>query len=465
MNFWKALTLLTILGVGLSRTILIAESDSFWQIRSGRDFMTDGNFMRPDSYSWVMAGSEYISNSWLWNVILAGIYGLGSFTAVAVFTGLCSCAVLGLLAFYLRMKNISWGHTFAGVSISALLIAGWLTARPQIFDYLLLLVGMIVVHRLSSSPLKVFGFLGLLILLWNNLHLTGPVGAVCFGGLYFMAYRQVPAYSTRKNFVVNAVRSVSLVAFLLLMCLLTPYGIDGITKPFVTVASSAGLIVEWVSPWDFTEPANMISALGLAIVLIPIIFFVAKRRWTEAAFLTGLFFVGADQARWVPFVMLMAAPYLCEVISKFPQHDKISFGPYLKSGSVAVVFSIMAVGSVTFIGGDRVSGGEYGYTLMNQIPENCKMYNEQAFGGPLILLRPDVKVSMDGRNDLYGAEEYLKQIEVARHTKDTQSWLDENKIGCILVNGNRGINEYLGEEPAWVLKAEDANGARLWIRQ
>lgn len=464
-NLWKALTFFLIAGFSLSRTIVIAEADSFWQIKSGQDFLVTGEFLMPDAYSWTAEGNEYLSNSWLWNVLMAGIYEVGAFIGVAIFTGLCSLTILGLLTFHLRSRGIKWGHIFAVVAFTSLFIAGWITARPQIFDYIFLLLGMIAVDRFRSSTFKTLGVLGILMILWNNFHLTGPVGAICFGGLYFMSQMTSAVDSTPKIFFQKLVSSMGVVGFLLFACLITPYGLQGMTKPFTTVASSTGLIAEWVSPWDFSEPANAISAVGLGIIFMVLIFLTTKRQWLEVLFIAGLFIIGSEQARWVPFAILLSAPYLCAVISALPYQIHQALKPYYKVVALAITLPVCALGMTTFFSGDRVSGGDYGYTLVNDVPVGCKVFNEQSFGGPLILLRSDTRVSMDGRNDLYGSEEYLRQLNIIHSVDSPQAWLDEHDVNCIFVREDSGINTPLFDLPEWEIRSRDANGAVLWVRQ
>ena len=46
------------------------------------------------------------------------------------------------------------------------------------------------------------------------------------------------------------------------------------------------------------------------------------------------------------------------------------------------------------------------------LPGGCRLLNEYNDGGYLILVRPDVPVSQDGRNDLYGPRRLQEQEDV-----------------------------------------------------
>lgn len=465
-NLWKVFTFTLILGISLTRTIVIAEPDSFWQIRSGQDFLDDPQFLTPDTYSWSAFGKEYLSNSWLWNVLIGGVYSIASFSGVAILVGLYVGLLLTLTSGYLRSRNIDWKYIFVGIAIVSVLLGKWFTSRPQINDYVLLVLGMLVIQKLSKKPpVYLFMVLGTIILLWNNLHLTGPVGALCFGGMYFVSQYRKTSPLFGKETICVMLRSVFLIIFLLALCLLTPYGVSGITKPFETASSSTGLISEWISPWDMSENSNLLSAVALLAIVFPAVWAVKEKKWVELTYLLGLFAVGSYQVRWVPFVILMALPYICESMKKIPLSRVDRFTPFIKVAALAIILATLATGATTFFTDDKVSRGNYGYALLNQVPSDCKLYNDVSFGGPMILMRPEVKVSIDGRNDLYGREEYLTQAYLTYAIEGTDTWLEQNGITCVLINDYQGLDAYLNHQVNWELKAEDSHGARLWVKK
>lgn len=465
-HLWKILTGLVILGLALTRTASIPEADTFWQIRSGLDLWESWNFRVPDDYSWTATGQEYISNSWLWNVLLAGVYSTAGTMGIAVFTGLCSAVLLTLIALMLRTTGVKWEHIFLSTSFSAVFLAEWLTARPQMVDYLLLAAGMLLISsavKKGKSRVHLFVILGLILLVWQNFHLTGPVGSLCFAGFYFMMLMKEDGLTTVKVFASKMGAGLLMLVFLLVVCLATPYGADGLVKPFVTASASKGLIAEWVSPWGFTEPSNNGSAVGLALILLMVAVLVWRKEYLPALFISGLVLIASDQARWVPFAVILSAVYLCSLLASLPP-SKRKLRPYLKAVALGVVVAFAGAGSLTFMVGERASG-HYGYTLVESIPSECRLYNEQAFGGPVTLLRPDVKVSLDGRNDLYGATEYFHQVKVSAGKDGSLEWLDEENVDCVMVHDDRGLNELLDASHKWEITDEDMNGARLWVRK
>lgn len=465
-NLWQIFTFALILGISLSRTIAIAEPDSFWQIRSGQDFLEHPQFMTPDSYSWSAEGKEYLSNSWLWNVLLGVVYGMASFGGVTALVGIYVGSILSLTVYYLRLRNTDWVHIFVGVALVSVFLGKWFSARPQINDYLLLVVGLIIIHKLAQKhPAYLFMALGFVMVLWNNLHLTGPVGAICFGGAYFLIQYNHTLKVLSKGTLYAVLRSMSLVLFLLGLCLLTPYGVSGMTKSFETASASSGLISEWASPWDISEPSNIYSALTLLFILIPMVYAVKEKRWVEMVYLVGLFGVGSYQARWIPFVIIMALPYICGRLGGLSFSGMARFTPYAKVAAFSVILATVAMGTTTFFTEDKVSRGNYGYALLEYVPSDCKLYNDVSFGGPMILMRPEVKVSMDGRNDLYGRDEYLTQAHLTYAVEGTDDWLERNSITCVLIHNYQGLDGYLEQRGDWKLEAEDLNGARLWVKK
>lgn len=467
-NIWMVAVLIAVISFGLIRSIYISEADVMWQIRSGQDLLKTGIFVQPDGYSWTASGKEYISNSWLWNVIVAVIYQATGFNGIAFFTAFLTSSTLALLVYAMKRSQISWFSILIFISMMGILSGVWLSGRPQICDYFLLAVAIAFLSKINLSKVQghllTFGFFAGLLILWSNLHLTGLVGAVCLAALYFLKQTNgTPIFS--KQVLAPVLRTIGLLLVLLTSCFLTPYGWDGFVKPLITVTSSVGIISEWMSPWTLTMYANTISAVAIFLVVAALVFFRKNLNPAEILLVLGLTGVASWQARWTPFMVIMLCLLFGKAIDAILAKSKIQNSVYAKTAAAALVFTILAFSVTSFIPHSRVDGAQYGFSLLDSIPQNCKIFNEPAMGGPIILMRHDLKVSLDGRNDLYGAEEYLVQNEVAYNKEYALDWFDKNNIECVLLHKDTDLNSSLAETPQWELKKEDEVGTTLWIRK
>lgn len=461
-------TIIVIISFGLTRSIYISEADVMWQTRSGLDFFKDGIFHRPDTYSWTATGVEYISNSWLWNSLLAFLYIHTGFVGIAAFTALMTSITLGLVAYSMRKAKVSWPAILLFTCIMGTMGGIWLSGRPQLCDYFLLACALAIIanNDLTKrfSHIKVLGLFSLIIILWNNFHLTGIVGAVCFAAIYFMKQLEVREGESQQ-IMLKILRSIGALMLFVSCCFLTPYGVQAFYKPFVTVNSSVGIISEWLSPWTFAMTANTLSAGAIGIIAILLFTFKKSLHWTECILAIALLGIASWQARWTPFMIIMLSILIGKSLDRLSKSKPaISKSVYVKTAGIALVVTSFLFGLTALSPHSVVSNTKYGFDLVSFIPDGCKVFNDPGIGGAITLIRPDLKVSLDGRNDLYGSEEYIAQNDVAYGRGDAMEWIKDNEIGCILLQDKHLLNENLQRTPTWQLIKEDSQGAKLWVR-
>jgi hypothetical protein len=121
---------------------------------------------------------------------------------------------------------------------------------------------------------------------------------------------------------------------------------------------------------------------------------------------------------------------------------------------VAAIFNLPSFG--------RPDPAHYPSAAIKAIPSGCNVFNEYNLGGLVILERPDVRVSIDSRNDLYGAERVTRSLQVL----DGQGDLNEELrgAGCVLVPPTTGLARWLRMSPDWDLKSAEKT-AELFIRR
>src|ERR687884_1764760 len=70
--------------VALARAGLLAESDTFWEIRTGQLILAAHRIPRTDPFSWTAYGRPWHPNSWGFDVLLAPAYRLCRPTALGL---------------------------------------------------------------------------------------------------------------------------------------------------------------------------------------------------------------------------------------------------------------------------------------------------------------------------------------------------------------------------------------------
>lgn len=434
----KYTTFVVILFTAMIALSSVAEADVLWQTKLGEGILDGGGIVASDTFSWTSQGSEYLSNSWLWNVLLALSYrafGDIGITLVA-FIGVLLINVLFLLT--LRKQSYSWRTITIIVLANSVLIYPWLTQRPQLFDYVAVMVFVMMLSYVRNTWILILLTMPLLIA-WNNMHLTGLVGVALFAGLLFVKTR-------------HWIYSLVLIIGGILACSVTPYGLEGLLKPLTTSKTSMGIISEWQSPWlldsGYVSYFNVVAILFLAFIG----FLLYKdKQYLSGVFVTGLVLVGSYQNRWVPFTVLVGIFFIAPYLEKLKPVKVLNF--------VVMMFLIplIMIAPLEALSPDKTFNPTIGGKISLSLPENCKLLNSSALGGTVIFHRPDVKVSSDGRNDFYNSIEDMGQYEVL-HSDDEQwvdQWLDDNEVTCILSDETRNIHNVLNMDKWELLDSQD----------
>jgi len=82
----------------------LAESDTFWQVRTGLLTIHQRRIPTVDTFSWTVHGRPWTLNSWGFNVVLAGAYRLAGLPG-----GWLACTLLEVLPF-LRTHYVAAGR-------------------------------------------------------------------------------------------------------------------------------------------------------------------------------------------------------------------------------------------------------------------------------------------------------------------------------------------------------------------
>ncbi|QCB96713.1 hypothetical protein E5206_07035 [Arthrobacter sp. PAMC25564] len=439
---------LAFLPIALACAENFSESDTFWQIRTGILTLEAGRFPTADPFSWTAAGEPWTLNSWGFNILLAVAYNAGGLPGVALICAVIVFAIFGLVLLLARNLGASAAVAAWLLFPACLVLIIWFSARPQLMDYLAVLFLVIILRQLLDAPsLRQLGGLALLITVWVNLHAASLLGVAIVGGTLVLAGLQK---NTRRR-----VGWLSGALALALLCsLATPYGI-GIFSQITQVKAASTVITEW-QPLNLADPRELVPfALGLVALVIA-----ARRREIvlSAALVTSL--AGSVAAmRIIPILFLVSLPILMSaashpvVLRYFESRRRM----LAQCGSLAVAAVIVLV-AINLPGVGRPDPAVYPTDAIGAIPAGCTVFNDYLVGGLVILQRPDVRVSLDSRNDLYGAD---RVNNFMRFIEKGDGDLAERLSGadCVLVPPSSGLARSLRADPRWKLETDESAAA------
>jgi hypothetical protein len=448
---WLAFLPLVVVRAGV-----LAEGDTFWQIRVGLLTLAHHSIPATDTFSWTMHGKPYSQNSWAFDVLVAIAYRLGGLPTVAI---LCALLTLGMIALVLalgRMLGATATASALALLLAAPLLVGFLTARPQLADYVAVPVLVLLLRGIERDRLRwgAIVLTGLLTVVWINLH-AAALMAVAIAGASAAVLFVLARRDSRWRYAVAATAAAAA------GCLANPYGIGVLHQASQVQADSSGLITEW-APFDVASPLqDLTMAAGLAALII------AWRR-REAVLLAALAVCMAGSlaaVRFLPFVLVLAVPLLAAFVSAPPDRirryltsRRVMFQQGGALGMAALV--VLAAPSLTHIG--RPEPSAFPTALVADIPHGCRLFTTDLIGSYVILARPDVLVSLDGRNNLYGPTVLVAEERVLHGLGNLSRGLAG--AGCVLVPRSYGLAPRLRNDAQWRVRAAD-QFAVLYVRR
>lgn len=468
---WLSFALM--LGVALSRATYVNSTDTLWQIRSGTDVLDSGKISYYDSYSWTMAGSKYISNSWLWNVTIGFLYRIDGIEAIVVLGFTLVLTIVVLLALLIRKNNLAWSSTFVGIALFGLFSNTWLTARPQLIDYLSIVLILLISKMLDFKKSKglIIGstLLFAIVVCWQNFHLSAPLGVVI---IFFVVLDNLLTDSQSKirnpKTLIMPIFKAGLVTLVVALgCFLTPYGLEGVTKGLDTSGASVGVIIEWMTPVSVLTDIGWYSVVSIILGTLALVQTWKTKKLAYFMLLVLMIALTSQQNRWSPFLALIALVPFLQFLATFVWRSLVvKLRPYLYAASAATAFIFLGLGSFALMPHDVLAGTKTGYTVAAHLPDGCKLFNVDETGGPIILFRPDIKVSADGRNDLYGRDKFIYYTTLgSAGSEEALTWLDQQQVTCAVTSPIRSLDRVLTNSSQWRMTYEDPDGFKVFVKE
>jgi hypothetical protein len=431
----------------------ISSPDTFWHLRTGALILETGQIPRADTFSWTASKEAWQPNAWLADCLLAGALSLGGLTAIALFRAL-SVLVIGLLCYLVvrRWGGLSWPAAIASALV-LLLMNPFIIERPHLFGFVLFpLLLFMASEALDGSNPKLLG-LGALSMLWVNLHGSFTVGLVV-----------VVAMALGRGLQTRRVqRPLLLVLVVGLGTLINPYGPAAVTHA-LNIPQLSSFIEEWQGLSIF-DPRGILYLVYGAGVIWAVIRTGRWRRIDRIFPLVLLALLTLRVIRGAPFLLLLGAPEIALALGTLVSPSVRAWiqprrGPVILGLGVAwLVLMVRAAPTLRALG--RLSA-VFPAAATAAIPRGCRLLNEYEHGGYIIQRRwPEVLVSQDGRNDLYGPRRIQQQIRIL--SSSSPASLDDMGVRCVLLRPRRPLVKTLDRDRRWKRSAGDRGGI-LFVR-
>ncbi len=486
--------------LALVRAGSVEERDPYWQVRAGRENLAGMPLSRPDTWGWAPVETPFTQTSPAWNDLLAIGWGTGRFVGVFVVALLSIGLYLLTAALLARRLGARPVPVLVGTLLCVLPALAMLSPRATVLAQTLFLLGVLWADRWRareqrpSAALDASVVLAVSLLLvaagsWVHLSwlLLAPATVACWAVLWLCG----PAVSLRRAALLTAASTLGAAVGLAL----GPYGADAWALTRQVQDASAGLVVEWLGVLTPGLVVRWLPAALIALVLAVGAAVWAARRWGQrysdhrVGLVAALVVLALPAAlgsfsalRFVGVALLALAPVAALAVTTGsdrlraraaqdpPQgafrRRRVRFwaeGAHWRPVLVAVVVLLLPG---TLLLAAPLSRPLPELAVVDGLPRDCRLLSDPSSAGPVLLLRPDVTVWIDGRFDYWGRDRLL---EAGRALSSTD--LESPPISgatCILLSESDPFADgrlaiALDDSPAWS-PIPGSDLVRGWVR-
>jgi hypothetical protein len=446
---------------------LLQDSDTYWHIRIGQWIIDHAAMPYSDNYSFTRAGSPWMSNAWLSQVLYATAYSHAGWAGPVALTAL---AVAAALVIFLNLIESCFEpvHRVALALLAFVVSSPHLLARPHVLALPVMVAwagGLIrAVDERSPPP----WFLLPLMVVWANLHGGFVLGLALIAPIALEALWQ--SDGREERIAVAKQWSLFGIAALLASCC-TPY----LHNTLVAAANilSLGPVLSLVSEW---RPADFSSLGTFELALLGLIGLALHRgvvlSLPRIALLLLLTHMALSHVRCVEmFAFLVplaiarplrdrAAPAIRAIDPTASWLVSLPAALAVIGGSVALSLAYAAHHDYAFV---RTQAPAAALEALRQ-HQARRIFNDYQFGG--FLIANDVPTFIDSRAELYGQQfmmQYLRAAE-GRSRDEVAALLDEFQVDGTLLTPDQPAAQLLDRMPGWTrLYADDVSIAHIRV--
>lgn len=451
--------------------VKVWDIDFWWHIAAGRNILENGAIPSLDPFGMYDAanacGQTVLKSEWLGQVSLYAVYHWSGLDGIILFRAGVLALCLAIMYFRCRLASSTISFALVITALAGLAILHQTGERPQLFSFLFisLLFLLLDSYMRTGNRWLLYSILPLM-LLWSNTHagaLMGVAALGLFGIGYVLEKRWVEGH-------LNTPSSKSMLVVVVLSCIIlmtAPSGVDTFKCIiFQQSGSVRELVSEYASPWSLW-PSTLYYWVFVVVALVSFPGFLGKTFLKQGALVFALGLISLFGYRYIPFFVLVAAPYVAASLNRMLKG--------LKLPAVAIQLSVLVI-ALTFLGygfrqekvfqhglqEQRFPVGAVAFIKVNKL--SGKMFNTMNWGGYLLWnLSETTNLFIDGRTlDPYRVAPYTNILWA---TPEGLRFFDKTDFDLVLVSpGNSFTGErypliaYLQSQPDWQMVYRDGAG-------
>jgi hypothetical protein len=473
--------LLWVFAAGSGWSVLLADGDTGWHIRTGEYILDTRTVPAHDLFSFSKAGQPWFAWEWLSDVIFAALHRAWGLKGVVAFTGLALSLAATLLFRYMMWRGVN----LLAALLATLLATGASTvhylARPHIFTLLGLTATLWMLERDRRRPTRCVWWLVPLTAVWANLHGGFLAGIACLalaaGGC---AWQGVLASGTAGERFSEARRYSLLAGACALATLVNPYGwrLQQHIARYVSSDWIRRAVDEFQSPRFRSESMLQFEILLFAgLALLPVLW--RGRRFAEMLLIVFWAHAALISARHVPLYAIVAAPLAAAEASRWwavgsagstarslvgSLRDCLrDFSAAPQRSSLWVPLTLMVLSSWRWDWPQDFPANKFPVAALRQNAARLappgvapRILTTDQWGDYLIYhLYPTGRVFVDGRSDFYGPEVGREYLDLLNAAPDWESITDRYGFNLALIPLDWPLAQLLMRNPHWEVRYLD----------
>jgi len=444
----------------------IIDPDIWWHLRTGQWIVEHGAVPTTDPFSSYGMGKPWIAYSWLFEVLVYGLYSALGLTGILLYRVILSFAVVAAVHRLVAKREPRFIVATNIVLLAVLGILPVLNVRPWLFTILFFTLTLDAVLDLrEGTNTKAVWLLPLMYALWANLHIQ------FIYGLFVLSLATAESMIEglfRRAAVENDERTIPSGRLLIVTTscavatLATPYHLH-VYRTILEYITQTGhfeyilelLALSFRSPWDwFVLAATLGAAFSLG--------WQREVRPFPLLLLAAGAFLSFRARRDIWFVVIAAAALIATFRSPKAVADRFALTKRRVFLVTAVVVAVLViVGRVRNISERHLESAlaeKYPVAAAAVVEERAypgPLYNHFNWGGYLIWRLPNLPVAMDGRSNLHGEERTKRSLKT---WAGIRTWVSDPELAAarlVIAQAEYPLASLLRLDPRFELVYED----------
>jgi hypothetical protein len=432
--------------------------DLAYQVRAGELILATGQVPSTDTFTFTVAGTPWLDQQWLAQVLLALGFRAGGWELLAVVRAALVALAFGLVAATAMARGAS-PRTASILSLVAFAIsAPALALRPQLFGIVVFAALLWLVADRERHPGRLW-LVPLLVVLWANVHGSVVLAPVLLGYAWLDdVVRRRPSRASLAVLLAGTLATV-----------VTPFG-PGVWTYAVGIGVDpeiAGQVSEWQRTTPFTVPGLLFYGSAIAALVVAV-WGRARLSRADWLWLATLLVIGAWAVRglaWWPtgavLIVAAALPAAAAVAGPHPARR-----PNRLNTAVAGVLGAAILLALPWLRPADPLAGRSGLltyaptglaaAVRDTAPPGARVFVPQTWASWFEWAAPDARYFLDSRFELFPADVWHDYDAIARGGPAAAAALDRWGVGLIVVpTGSPSLG------PGWTVVHDDADGTIL----